>query len=109
MPPRKLKTALTAPPPVPTAAASAALEVLRGGDLFRYSPSGEARAQAAAFEEEFATWCGRKYAVALNSCGSSIFVALKAAGVADRAPVLFNAFTLAPVPGAIEQIGRAHV
>jgi dTDP-4-amino-4,6-dideoxygalactose transaminase len=37
----------------------------------------------------------------MNSCGSTMFVALKAAGVRPGDRVLTNCFTLAPVPGAI--------
>lgn len=105
----RLETRLTATPPIPEAAVEAVTEVLRSGDLFRYAPGPESGKHAAAFEREFAGWCGRKYAIGLNSCGSTMFVALKALGVRDQQPVLFNAFTLAPVPGAIDHAGGRAV
>jgi dTDP-4-amino-4,6-dideoxygalactose transaminase len=41
----------------------------------------------------------------MNSCGSTMFVALKALGVQPGDAVLSNCFTLAPVPGAIAHAG----
>ena len=45
----------------------------------------------------------------MNSCGCSIFLALKAVGVQFGDQVLMNAFTLAPVPGAIAHCGAQPV
>jgi dTDP-4-amino-4,6-dideoxygalactose transaminase len=60
-------------------------------------------------EREFADYVGSKYCVALSSCGSSLYVALKCAGVQSGDLVLSNAFTLAPVPGAVEHAGAKPV
>ena len=50
---------------------------------------------------------GMHYAVGVNSGGCALFLALKAAGVEPGDRVLVNAFTLAPVPGAIAHAGAA--
>ncbi len=63
----------------------------------------------AQLEAEFAREVGRRYCVALNSCGSSMFVALRCAGVQPGDKVLSNCFTLAPVPGAIAHAGAQPV
>jgi len=48
---------------------------------------------------------GKKYCLSCASCGSAMYLALKSAGVKPGDKVLCNAYTLAPVPGAIENSG----
>ncbi len=100
---------LSAPDPVPAAGIEAANRLLRDGRLFRYGEDRNSLPEAAVFEEEFAAWLGRRYAVAVNSGGGAIFIALKAAGVGQGDKVLVNAFTLAPVPGAVAHAGAQPV
>jgi dTDP-4-amino-4,6-dideoxygalactose transaminase len=52
---------------------------------------------------------GQRYCLACTSGGYSLHVALKAAGIQPGEPVLSNAFTLAPVPGAIDNAGGKPV
>ncbi|MBT8361434.1 MAG: aminotransferase class I/II-fold pyridoxal phosphate-dependent enzyme, partial [Deltaproteobacteria bacterium] len=82
-----------------------ALEILRTGKLHRYNVDSGEKGEAALLEEEFAAYMGKKYCLACASCGSAIYLALKALGVGPGDKVLCNAFTLAPVPGAIENSG----
>ena len=89
------------PVQVPEEGIARALDILRSGRLFRYGEDTGGGSEASKFEEEFAAYCGRAYALAVNSCGCSLFLALKALGLQPGDPVLCNAFTLAPVPGAI--------
>ena len=89
------------PVPIPAAGIERAVEVLRSNRPFRYGEDTGSPSEASLLEADFAAWSGRKYAVAVNSCGCSLFLALKALGVEPGDPVLCNAFTLAPVPGAI--------
>lgn len=96
---------LSAPDPIPDEAIEAALRLLRDGRLFRYGEDRAGLSEAALLEEEFAAYLGVRYAVGLNSGGCALFVALKSAGVAPGDEVLVNAFTLAPVPGAIAHAG----
>ncbi len=96
---------LSAPDPLPDEAIEAALRLMRDGRLFRYGEDRAGHSEAALLEEEFAAYLEVRYAVALNSGGCALFVALKSAGVAPGDEVLVNAFTLAPVPGAIAHAG----
>ena len=89
------------PVPIPEEGIARALEILRSGRLFRYGEDTGGGGEASKFEAEFAAYAGRAYALAVNSCGCSLFLALKALGLQPGDPVLCNAFTLAPVPGAI--------
>ena len=84
---------------------AAALALMASGKLHRYGELGGQPSEVSALEAEFAAELGDKYCVALNSCGSAMFVALKAAGVKPGDAVLSNCFTLAPVPGAIAHAG----
>ena len=99
----------TAQEPLPDAAVERANELLDTGKLFRYGEAGADQADAALLEEEFAALLGRRFCVAFNSCGASLAAALIAAGVERDDEVLMNAFTLAPVPGAIAHAGARPV
>jgi len=100
---------LATPESPPEASINAAINLLKSGFLFRYAEMGGAGNEAALLEQEFAALLGRKYCIAVNSGGSAIFLALKAAGVQAGDNVLLNAFTLAPVPGAIEHLNAKAV
>ena len=104
-----LELDLTQQEPIPPAGVEAALALMASGKLHRYSETGGKPSEASALEAEFARELGVKYCVALNSCGSTMFVALKAAGVKPGDAVLSNCFTLAPVPGAIAHAGAVPV
>jgi dTDP-4-amino-4,6-dideoxygalactose transaminase len=96
---------LTAQEPIPDAGVRAALALMAVGKLHRYGEASTVPAEASLLEAEFAASLGRRYAVGMNSCGSTMFVALKALGVKPGDTVLSNCFTLAPVPGAIAHAG----
>lgn len=96
---------LSAPESIPDEGIEAALGLLRDGRLFRYGEDRNSIPEAALLEEEFAAYQGRKFCVGVNSGGCALFIALKAAGVEPGDKVLVNAFTLAPVPGAIAHVG----
>lgn len=82
-----------------------ALELLQRGRLYRYNAAPGEVSDVALLEQEFVAYIKSKYCVALSSCGSAIYVALKSVGVKLGDNILCNAFTLAPVPGAIENAG----
>lgn len=100
---------LSAPDPVPEEGIEAAVRLMRDGRLFRYGEDRSSLPEAAVLEEEFAAYMGRRYCLGVNSCGCSLFIALRAAGVQPGDKVLMNAFTLAPVPGAIAHAGADAV
>jgi dTDP-4-amino-4,6-dideoxygalactose transaminase len=108
-PPRRLELDLTRQEPIPQAGVDAALALMASGKLHRYGEVGGKPSEASALEEAFARELGVRYCVALNSCGSAMFLALKAAGVRPGDAVLSNCFTLAPVPGAIAHAGARPV
>ncbi len=91
--------------PLPDEAIAAALEVLRHGRLHRYNLAPGEAGEAALLEEEFAAYTGARYCLAVASGGHALATALRAVGVAAGEGVLTNAFTLAPVPGAIASLG----
>jgi dTDP-4-amino-4,6-dideoxygalactose transaminase len=95
--------------PIPEAGIEAAIAVLRHGRLHRYNTAAGEVAEAALLEEEFAGLMGAKYCLAVASGGYALSCALRAVGVQAGEPVLTNAFTLAPVPGAIASVGARPV
>ncbi len=99
----------TAQPPIPAAGIERANELMADGALFRYGEHGANNLDAAELERRFAALVGTKYCVALNSCGAALATALYAAGVQSGDQVVMNAFTLAPVPGAVARLGAKPV
>lgn len=95
--------------PIPEEGIAAALEVLRHGRLHRYNEAPGEVAEAARLEEDFAALTGAKYALAVASGGYALGCALRALQMAPGERVLTNAFTLAPVPGAIAAAGGVPV
>jgi len=90
---------------IPEEGISRAIELLRSGRLHRYNTGPNEESDVALLEKEFGEYLGMKYCAALSSCGSALYVALKCAGVKYGDRVLTNSFTLAPVPGAIANVG----
>jgi len=95
--------------PIPEDAIEAALTVLRHGRLHRYNVAPGELGETALLEQEFAAQMGAKYCLAVSSGGYALATALRAVGVKPGDPVLTNAFTLAPVPGAIASVGGKPV
>lgn len=95
--------------PIPEAGIEAALEVLRHGRLHRYNTAADEISHTALLEQEFAAYMGAKYCLAVASGGYAMATALRALGVQAGEKVLTNAFTLAPVPGAIASLGAKPI
>jgi dTDP-4-amino-4,6-dideoxygalactose transaminase len=95
--------------PIPEAAIEAAVAVMRHGRLHRYNTAPGEIAETALLERDFAELVGARFALAVASGGYAMSTALRAAGVKPGDAVLSNAFTLAPVPGAIAAVGAAPV
>lgn len=94
---------------IPEAGIEAALAVLRHGRLHRYNTVAGETSETALLEQEFAASVGAKYCLAVASGGYAMGTALRALGVKPGDKVLSNAFTLAPVPGAIAAVGAQPV
>lgn len=110
------------PEVIPEEGIEKAIELMRAGRLYRYNFNGEfdtsadrdelsnePACQVALLEDEFSSLVGHDYAVAVNSCGSAIFLALKAAGVEHGDQVFTNAFTFTAVPSSIVHAGATPV
>jgi dTDP-4-amino-4,6-dideoxygalactose transaminase len=90
---------------MPEESIAAAVAVMRSGRLHRYNLVDGEIGETALLEIEFAQYTGAKYCLAVASGGYAMATALRAAGAKAGDTVLTNAFTLAPVPGAIASVG----
>ncbi|MGI9524303.1 MAG: DegT/DnrJ/EryC1/StrS family aminotransferase [Hyphomicrobiaceae bacterium] len=106
---RRFEKSFTQQDSIPETAVERACELLRSGRLHRYNVAPEEVSEATLLEEEYATWQGSQYCLAVTSGGQAIQIALRAAGVKIGTKVLANAYTLAPVPGAIHATGGVPV
>lgn len=95
--------------PLPEAALAAAAQVLSTGRLHRYNLLPGEIGPVAALEAAYRDWQGSAYCLAVTSGGQALQIALRAVGVKPGDAVLTNAFTLAPVPGAIAALGARPV
>jgi len=103
------KGSFTQQEPIPEDGIEAAVDVMRSGRLHRYNTAEGELSQTALLEQEFAAQVGAKYCLAVASGGYAMATALRAVGVKPGDKVLTNAFTLAPVPGAIAAVGGVPV
>jgi dTDP-4-amino-4,6-dideoxygalactose transaminase len=94
---------------IPEAGITAAVEVMRSGRLHRYNTLPNELSETDNLELEFAKIMGVPYCLACSSGGYALHVAMRAAGIKTGDKVLCNAFTLAPVPGAIHNSGAIPI
>ncbi|OIQ44205.1 MAG: aminotransferase [Roseobacter sp. MedPE-SW] len=85
--------------PIPEAARQAIEDLMKSGDLFRYTAPADA--PVALLEQEFAALLGSKYALAVSSCSAALFLSLKALNLPRDARVLIPGFTFAAVPSSV--------
>ncbi|NEQ97218.1 MAG: aminotransferase class I/II-fold pyridoxal phosphate-dependent enzyme [Cyanothece sp. SIO2G6] len=118
------------PDPIPEKGIQQAAVLMRKGRLYRYNFSenfastphssgssipkdwdedDQIATEVANFEYEFSRYIGIPYVVAVNSCGSALFIALKALGIEHGDEVLTNAFTFTAVPSSIVHAGGKPV
>ena len=95
--------------PIPEAAIVRAVEIMRSGRLHRYNVGPGEESEASALERDYAAYQGAKYCVACASGGYALQLGLRAVGMKPGDKVLANAYTLAPVPGAIHAAGGVPV
>lgn len=91
--------------PIPAAGVARALQVMENGRLHRYNVVKGEESCTDQLEMAFAAYMGSAWCLACASCGSALHLALRSAGVRRGDGVLCNAYTLAPVPGAIHHAG----
>ncbi|MEM9240099.1 MAG: aminotransferase class I/II-fold pyridoxal phosphate-dependent enzyme [Pseudomonadota bacterium] len=85
--------------PIPSEARAEIDRMLKSGDLFRYTAP--ENAPVTLLEQEFASFMGSTYALAVSSCSAALFLSLKALGLPRDARVLIPAFTFAAVPSSV--------
>ncbi|MEJ5217373.1 aminotransferase class I/II-fold pyridoxal phosphate-dependent enzyme [Cognatishimia sp. D5M38] len=95
--------------PIPQEGIDAAMAVLQSGRLHRYNVAEGELGEVSLLEQEFAAQLGVNYCLAVASGGYAMGAALRAMEVGPGDKVLTNAFTLAPVPGAIASVGAVPV
>jgi len=94
---------------IPDAGIDRAVEIMKTGRLHRYNLVANEDSEASSLEVEFARWQEVDYCLACTSGGYAIQLALRVCGVKPGDKVLANAYTLAPVPGAIHNVGGEPV
>ena len=94
---------------IPDAGIERAIEIMKSGRLHRYNLAENEDSEASRLEMEYADWQGADYCLACTSGGYAIQLALRVCGVEPGDRVLANAYTLAPVPGAIHNVGALPV
>jgi len=90
---------------IPDAGIDRAVAIMKTGRLHRYNLVADEDSEASSLEVEFARWQEVDYCLACTSGGYAIQLALRVCGVKPGDKVLANAYTLAPVPGAIHNVG----
>jgi len=105
----QFKKAFTQQEPIPEQAKKRVMELLDSGRLHRYNTVGDELSDASLLEQGFARYQGRRYCLACTSGGYALHIALRAMGLKAGEAVLTNAYTLAPVPGAIHAAGGKPV
>ena len=94
---------------IPEEGIERAIEILKSGRIHRYNLVPDELGEVAMLEQDYAAWQEQDYCIATTSGGTAIQLALRAAGVEHGDLVLANAYTLAPVPGAIFNVGGKAV
>ncbi len=108
--PKRFEGNFTQQEAIPEDAIQQAIEVMRSGRLHRYNvAAADELSETALLEQEYAAYQGQRYALALASGGYAMQTALRAIGLQPGDAVLTNAFTLSPVPGAIDAVGGKPV
>ena len=107
--PQAFEKPFTQQEPIPEAGIERAVEIMRTGRLHRYNVLEGELGEVALLEQEYAAYQGVPYCLACASGGYALHIALKACGIEAGDRVLTNAFTLAPVPGAIHNAGGVPV
>ena len=97
----KFNKSFDTPNSIPQEAIRNAITQMEHGMLYRYGHNSDEFSEVSKLEAAFGHYTGHKYVVAVNSCGSAMFIALKSMGVKPGDGVFTNAFTFTAVPSSI--------
>ena len=100
---QNFKKSFTQQQPIPEAGIARVVELMRESALHRYTKGKDS--ETSRLEAEFAQWQGSQFCLACASGGYALALALRLLGVRVGDAVLSNAYTLAPVTGAIHNVG----
>jgi len=101
------------PNPIPEKGIKNAVSLMKNGMLYRYGHIDnelnfddddahlDNESEVSKLELAFSQYTGHKYVVAVNSCGSAMFISLKAMGIQPNDKVFTNGFTFTAVPSSI--------
>ncbi|MEO1599047.1 MAG: DegT/DnrJ/EryC1/StrS family aminotransferase [Pseudomonadota bacterium] len=106
---KRFEKPFTQQEPIPETAINRAVDVMRSGRLHRYNIVQGEEPEVSALEREYAEWQGARFCLATTSGGTALQIAMRAAGVRQGDLVLANAWTLAPVPGAMHAVGAVPI
>jgi 8-amino-3,8-dideoxy-alpha-D-manno-octulosonate transaminase len=85
------------------------LDVLDKKRIFRYLPDGLEASECSALEDEYKSFLGTKYALAVNSGTSALICALVACGVGPGDEVIIPAYTWVATAAAVTMVGAVPV
>ena len=105
----KFTKSFTQQEPIPQEGIDLALQVMSTGRLHRYNVEQGEKSLTDILELNFADYMGVDNCLACASCGYALHIGMRSVGVTVGDKVLCNAFTLAPVPGAIHNTGAIPV
>ena len=106
---KRFEKSFTQQESIPQTGIDKAVEMLQMGRLHRYNTAPGEISETALLESEYAAYQGSAYCLAVTSGGQAIQIALRAVGIQPGDRILANAYTLAPVPGAIHAVGAVPV
>lgn len=85
------------------------LDVLEKKRVFRYLPAGLESSECSALEDEYKSFLGSAYALAVNSGTSALICALVACGVGPGDEVIIPAYTWVATAAAVTMVGAVPV
>ncbi|WP_186768248.1 DegT/DnrJ/EryC1/StrS family aminotransferase [Streptomyces qinzhouensis] len=94
---------------IPKTGIERARHLMESGALYRYVSADPYKCEVSLLEKEFAEYLGSRFALAVNSCGSALRIAMLCSGVRAGDRVLSSGFTYTAVPSAIVGIGAVPV
>lgn len=106
---KKFTKSFTQQAAIPDEGIALAIDVMRSGRLHRYNVEPGEKSTTDQLEIAFADYMDMENCLACASCGYALHIALRSVGVRSGDLVLCNGFTLAPVPGAINNAGAVPV
>ena len=94
---------------IPAQGIKDAVAILESGRIHRYNTGPGELAETSLLEQEYADYQRARFCLAVTSGGQAMQIALRAARLRPGDKILANAYTLAPVPGAIHACGGVPV